>query len=465
MKNIENDLQGKKILFIAYFFPPVNSTEVPGAMRTVKFLRNLHEFKYHVLTTDARVDQANSALSHVNIPINNEIIHRVKVWDLFTILLSVRSKIKNLFWKNASVDQESGSGNSVFQSIDQQEAEFKSKFQTFKDGVHNLLYYPDQAGPWILPAFFYGRKLVKKEKIDIIFATGSPWSSLVIGYLISKVTKTPLILDFRDPWINNPFHVSKGKTLDRWSARLEKSLVRSAAAVSLNTEALLDDFSSRFPEIDRNKFFVLHNGFDEADFTDLKDVKANDTEDTITLCHTGFLYGVRDPSVLLDAILEANQNLNPEIGHRHFRFVQIGNVQLNYDLKDRYDEMIRNGSLVLKPATSYKECLKELMKADYLVNIQPATKTQIPSKLYDYLGLNRRILNITPKDGALGTLVKKYGLGEIFSLDEHEELLEKLLEAGKSNLTDEFPGYEHKDIFNCKYVTDQLKHRISELLD
>lgn len=47
------DLQGTRVLFIAYFYPPTESTGVPGSMRTVKFIRNLGNGERHVLTTPA----------------------------------------------------------------------------------------------------------------------------------------------------------------------------------------------------------------------------------------------------------------------------------------------------------------------------------------------------------------------------------------------------------------------------
>ncbi len=88
------DIQGKKVLFIAYFFPPVVSTNVPGAMRTIKFLRNLVNGEFHVLTTIKLIPESESSLSHISLPVNSETIHRVKSWDIFKLFFIIREKLK-----------------------------------------------------------------------------------------------------------------------------------------------------------------------------------------------------------------------------------------------------------------------------------------------------------------------------------------------------------------------------------
>ena len=95
MKTSKADLKGKNILFIAYFYPPISSTGVPGAMRSVKFIRNLSNGECHVLTPPPAVTQKNSALNHLVLPVNNEKIHSVESWDIFRTLLSLRTKLKN----------------------------------------------------------------------------------------------------------------------------------------------------------------------------------------------------------------------------------------------------------------------------------------------------------------------------------------------------------------------------------
>ena len=262
--------------------------------------------------------------------------------------------------------------------------------------------------------------------------------------------------------MNNPFHHSKGKLLDKWARYLEAKVVNHASLVSLNTEPLKDDFLYRFPRLPPGKFFVLPNGFDISDFTNIKDTPKNGEDTNLTFCHAGFLYGVRDPSVLLNAIQKANKTLKKY--NKKICFKQIGDIQLNYDIKERYQSMTENGALEIVTSKPYKECLTDLKNADWVVNIQPGTKTQIPSKLYDYLAISRPILNITDKEGALGKLVSKHKFGELFNFEEEEKLSKRLIEIALTHDRSEpFKPYAASSLFDCAIITKKLSDKLAKL--
>lgn len=461
------DLAGRKVLFIAYFFPPTTSTGVPGSQRTVKFLRNLSNGECHVLTVPESVRDQDNALRHLTLPVNGETIHRVAPWDAFKALLSLRKRVKGLFKRGSlpagahDTSTAAKPSQSTFRSSDTGQ-DTRSGFQKLKDFIYDACYFPDQAGPWILPATRYGKKLVRTENIDVIFATGSPWSGLITGYLISKATGKPLIVDFRDPWMDNPFHQSKGRFLDNWASKLEKKVVHHASAVSLNTPPLRDAFIERYPEIEAERFFVMPNGFDPADFPAQTTLNGEAVSDTFDLYHAGFLYGVRDPAPLLEAIRSFNKEKSH--GQPDIRFIQIGDIQLSYDVKERFSDLLADGSLILEPAKPYSECLQALRSASALVNIQPHTVSQVPSKLYDYLGLDRPILNITPADGALGRMVTDENIGLLADPDDDQatrSALRRLVDAHPSNQP--FDGYLARGKFSIRSISGDLASKIQQV--
>jgi hypothetical protein len=378
-------------------------------------------------------------------------------------LLGVRKNAKKWLGKKSATVSKMPAPTVFKSSSDSSTKRRRSRLQTLKDFVYDLCYFPDQAGPWLLPASRQGIDIVKKYNINAIFATGSPWSSLIVGYRISKATGVPLIVDFRDPWMNNPFHQSKGALLDSWSKKLEAKVVHHASAVSLNTEPLLQEFLGRYPNQAPDKFFVMPNGFDESDFQNLPQEAVSAEKKTITLCHAGFLYGVRDPATLLDAIRDTNQGFHNEGVPKRIVLRQIGDVQLDYDLKQRYKDLLADGSLIIEPPRPYLECLRALKAADLVVNIQPATRSQIPSKLYDYLAINRPILSITPADGALGRLVAEKNIGE--QADFHElDKIRHILKDAAENTGQIFSGYSARREFNVAEITKILSRRIEQLI-
>jgi len=425
-------------------------------MRTLKFVRNLNNGSCHVLTTTPSVSHLQDSLGHISLPANDEHIHRASTVDIFRFFLSIRKHIRKLLaGRQQSAPR---SVQSVLKTDVEENENKRSRLQRFKDFVYDLCYFPDQAGPWIIPAFIRGLRVVRKHKVDAIFATGSPWSGLVVGYLVSRFTGKPLIVDFRDPWMNNPFHLSKGRLLDSWSARLERRVVNHASAVSLNTDPLKAEFLLRYPDIAPEKFFVMPNGYDPEDFRDIQAEPRKESSDTLILCHAGFLYGVRDPAVLLEAIRDANKLLRDQ--GKRIVFRQIGDVNLGYDVRERYGDLVSDGSLILDKARPYRECLSALTSADIVVNVQPGTKTQIPSKLYDYLAINKPILNITSAEGALGDLVLRKGLGDLVSFDQQEELTQLLMDYCVSGLREQFTGYENRSDFSVTHIARELAERI-----
>lgn len=459
------DLKGKRVLFIAYFFPPVDGGGLPAAMRIIKFLRNLDNGEMHVLTTNNKKNN-QSALDHIQIPVNQERLHRVKEYDLFNYILRAQKWLKDRLKGAASSTPETELTKSV-SSFKTENYQHKSRSEKLKDFIYNLFYFPDHAEPWILPAALAGKKIIRTHGIDVIFATGSPWSSLLVGYLISRWTGKPLIADFRDPWTNNPFHHSKGKLLDRWAMKLERKVVQQAAHVSLNTDALREDFLTRYPSIEPIKFSVLPNGFDTADFEVLDEIDPTFTfpfekdANTLYLIHAGFLYGPRDPRVLLEAIRQANEYLDRE--KRRICFVQVGNTKLSYSINDEFSDLIEKGALKLLKGMPYKECIQLQKHADVLVNIQPGTKTQIPSKIYDYLALSKPIINITEKQSALEAMVLKYSFGELFGFHEASVLSEYLKSiAINNNKPVQFSGYPMANKYNVRNISRILARKIRE---
>ncbi|GGX49615.1 glycosyltransferase [Saccharospirillum salsuginis] len=460
--DVKPDNQGLKVLFVAYHYLPTKGTGIPGSMRTIKFVRNLNSCDCHVLTVrKPDVVESESPLGHLTPPINGETVHRAGALDLFAMLLRVRRRIKRLLGKTGDRGAHT---TQVFKSQSSKPDQSKSAIQRFKDFIYNLFYFPDQESPWIPLAVIKGWRVVRRERINVIFATGSPWSGLLAGYFISRLTGIPLVVDFRDPWVGNPFHHSKGRFLDRLAIRMEKRLVRHATTVSLNTDALRDEFLTRYPDVDETKLIVLPNGYDRQEFDGLGgDSAIGSRLDEITLCHAGFLYGVRDPGPLLDAIRQTQTDLDQQ-GVR-VRFIQIGHVKLDYDINQRYADLIDSGGLELLPQKSYRECLEYLSSADMLVNIQPGTQTQIPSKIYDYLALNKPILNITPADGALARMVSEYDFGALCSPEDCSAIgsvLRKLARDKRDGRP--FEPYANRNQFDIERISEKLNARFQSIV-
>ena len=434
---------------------------MPGSQRSVKFVKYFKKSDVHLITVKEESYSSFSDLNFIRtLPIKNEIIYRTSMGNIFEKLLNWRAKIRSGFKsKNIAFKDNLKEYPRLLVNVDNNEK--KSLYQKIKDFIYNLCYFPDIASGWIFPAIVVGRKIIKREKIDVLFATGMPWSALVIAYILHKLTKVPFVVDFRDPWIGNPFHQSKGSILDNFSKWLEKSIVENASIVCANTETLRDEFRQRYPLILPDKFIELPNGFDADDFKDVgKKNKRHSMNEELVLAHAGYLYEKRDPAPIIDAIkmLEANEVEKK----RRFRFLQIGNIEFNYDFKKRYSEFISNGVIELTGILPYNDCLEYLLGADVLLLIQPNTKTQVPSKLYDYLCLNRPILTITPLDGELCNIVQKHRFGDVFSPTDVIGISKKLNELKEEKKAKGYLVADYSEKYN--YDIRNTANKLEDLL-
>lgn len=460
-----NHTPKNKLLFVAFYYPPAGGLALPGSQRVVKFVRYLEKQSVSVLTLDPQCYPSFITRDFdKKLPVRGERIFLTRSYDVFDLLLKGRGLIRRALGKGSGgagdgtgAARANGGGSAPPATAGKGGGGLG---QRVKDFVYDLCHYPDGASGWILPAVAEGRRIIRKEGVDVVFATGMPWSSLVVAWLLHKVTGVRYVADFRDPWIGNPFHESKGSLLDRVGRRLEKSIVRSAALVSVNTAPLREEFLARYPDQTPAKFVVLTNGFDPEDFDHLPPdpapVQGAAANRRLVLAHAGFLYGKRDPAPLLEALDLLVRSGRCRAGD--FLFLQMGNVQLDYDFHERYRDLIEQGVVQDLGQFPFTQCLKEMQKADVLLLIQPGTKTQVPSKLYDYLCINRPILTITPPDGALGKMIAEHRFGDLFDQADVPGIarrLEEMLEL-KRNSGTFAANYPQRDSFNVERIAHAL---------
>jgi glycosyltransferase involved in cell wall biosynthesis len=99
----------------------------------------------------------------------------------------------------------------------------------------------DRARSWIPFAVLRGVYLVWWFRIDLIFGSFQPWSSLVAAYLISKLTRRPLVSEFRDPIPESFGNTTSTKRLLALVAKIvghSKGIVTTTVEISTNISML-----------------------------------------------------------------------------------------------------------------------------------------------------------------------------------------------------------------------------------
>ncbi len=144
----------------------------------------------------------------------------------------------------------------------------------------------------------------------------------------------------------------------------------------------------------------------------------------------------------------------------------MGGVKLGYDIEGKYSDLIEQGVFIDLGSLPYDECLKELSRADCLLLLQQGTRSQVPSKLYDYLCLKRHIIAITPFDGELGSMILENGFGDLFAPDDVAGLALRLQEllAEKTSKGAITSDYAERYKFDVRNITRELEQRMDSLL-
>jgi hypothetical protein len=151
----------RRILYIAYFYPPVDGVGLPAYQRVKRFLKYLEGYESYVMTMkpDNYPDYYDKS-NDIRLPIHKEQIVRTGTIELFRVLTNVKSMIKGL--TNDIVSRKRPNAYLKMPDIDTLNS--KKKIVQLKDVISILLTFPDFAHPWLLPAIIQGVKTVKKKQ-------------------------------------------------------------------------------------------------------------------------------------------------------------------------------------------------------------------------------------------------------------------------------------------------------------
>jgi len=441
----------------------VGGLAAAGSQRTLKFAKYLLREGWNPVLLTVREDAYESYLE-LDSTLLNRVPPQVKIvrtsvirW--LTRLLELKNRLRA-----GPAGRENSRGTAPASNHEVQTVETKTKYQKIKDGITDLFEIPDDEIGWLLPAVFAGLKAVRREGIGVIYSTGKPWTAHLVGLVLKKMIGRPLVTDFRDPWMTNPFREEGTALKNRLEAFLEKKVIESSDVVITNTIALREEFIRRFPLQPPEKFIALLNGYDPDDFP-IVSAKAKSPADLFVLAHTGFLYGRRDPRNFLEAL--ALFLKRSRVDREKISVVFVGSVELPYDLSRYLNSCGLEHVVTLVPHLPYQESLQHLINASALLLLQPGTETQVPSKLFEYVALGKPILAISPRQGATSTLVAEEGIGQPVDPDDIESIaaaLERMYldwERGP----DTYSGNGHvRDKFNVQHATAILSRTLDRVV-
>ncbi|NOY87777.1 MAG: glycosyltransferase family 4 protein, partial [FCB group bacterium] len=283
----------KKVLIIAYSFPPM---AVVGVYRTIKFVKYLRDFGWQpvIITLKEPFDWSYNHELFKDIPQDVK-IYRTRLFKPLVWWENLTAKMKH---KKFQADN---SGEvAVIAHSEQTGKKPKSFIKKVRGFAAAALSTPDKSLFWIVTALPKAYRIIKKEKIDCIYVSTPPHSNHLIGYYLKKITGLPFVADFRAPWTQNEYFddYKKIKFFKDIENRMELAVHKSADAVISNSTFECEGYRRKYAPLVGEKFHPILNGYDPDDF---KNLPAK-SYDKFTIVYVGGLYGRRNPNLFLEGV-------------------------------------------------------------------------------------------------------------------------------------------------------------------
>lgn len=422
----------KKVLIIAYYFPPLG---MGGVQRVTKFAKYLPLFgwKPYVLTVKEVEYLAKDSSLLEGVPRNVQII-RTGSFDPLRIWHVLKSTFRRK--KDKPINA----------------------YNIRKSRLFSSFFFPDNKVGWIPFALSNGLKLCQKEKIDLIFSSSPPPSLHLTGYLLKRITGIPWIADFRDPWTG--YKMESYPTLFHLflKKKMQRLIVNHANKVIVANHAIKEDFGKHHS--DAKNIYLVEQGYDEEDFPTVH----SPSSETFIIGYLGTFSLDCDPEPFLSALgTLIDEGMIPK---EEIKFVHVG-LSMGIDLNRLIEKHRLKEVVQLKGYLSHPEALNEMQKASLLLLVTSDHPLIFPAKVFEYLRLKKPILGILPKESQIAKLLIEMKAGVVVSPEDKEGIRGAMLSCftnfAKGGVASDISEDEIKQ-FDRKSITQKLASLFDEVV-
>lgn len=395
----------KKILFIAFHYPPQTG---PGVQRAEKFVEYLPAEGFLPVV----VTGPNSIKEHLN--------------------------------TQGPCLAKTGASEVAVHHI---KGRFPALRNKFGRRVQRWLALPSPFSRWWTTAAFE-TSIKAGAGASLIFATMSPFESAHVASEAAKRLGIPWVADLRDPWAIDEVQVYPTIIHRRIDMLRMERVLSTAALIVMNTPAASVALRRAYPRLHNKLVMTIPNGFDRDDFSGTVQPRADSkfrivhsggmlTEVGLRLASRRFyrvlggaMRGIdlvtRSPLLFLEALDRWCQR-RPSI-FQELEVVFAGNMS------DQDHALIKGSKMAplfsLPGYLSHEDSVQLVRTADLLFlpmhNLRPGDRAlSIPGKTYEYMASGRPILAAVP-DGDARDFLEKSGNAFICRPDEVEGMVRNL---------------------------------------
>lgn len=390
----------KKVVIIAYNFPPVGGA---GVQRPVKFVKYLREFGWEpvVLTV------ANPSVPVIDESLLGDIPDDVAIYKAKTLEPSYAQK------------QTFASDSKSITSLVK---------QRIKSIVINYM-LPDLQILWWPCLIVKLIQVIRCEKPDCLFVTAPPFSSFLPVVLLGSLFRIPVVVDFRDEWSftrNTWENATRNKLAVYLDIIFEKYVIRNCSAFTAANMSYVESICNAYQDIDKKKGFVITNGYDEDDFLHA-DIQRHDAvlNGKINIVYTGTVWkatSLRPFVTALKALLSEDPTIADKITVRIFG--RVVDAEKQYLVDEELRELI-----VLFDYCDHDVIIREIKQADILLvtlSDIPGAHKIITGKAFESMATGKHIFAILPDGETKRIIVDNYDNCTVIYPNEHENICNAL---------------------------------------
>lgn len=302
-----------------------------------------------------------------------------------------------------------------------------------------LSIFPEHYLGWAPGLLGRALRLHARERFDLVVATGNPFVSFAVAWLLGRALRIPYVLDYRDAWTFNQFteevRFDRKTKAGRWEARV----LRDAAEIVYVNDGMRQWYADRYPYA-ADRMTVVPNGWEPEFMGDPRFV-APDPGRPLRFGYLGTVTSYLPLDVLFDGWRRARTHpllADAELNiHGHLGFFPQDAAPLRTQIDAQADVGVRYHG-----AFGKAEAAGVYADTDALVFCVPGAKYVTSGKVFEYMAAGKPVVSVHRPDIAAAEVLRDYPLWFAGDQLTAEQVAESFVAAAKAARDLDRPRFE-----------------------
>jgi len=296
----------------------------------------------------------------------------------------------------------------------------RARRRRFLSGITHTFLQPDNKIGWKRHALRRADELIRTQGFDVVLATAPPFTGFLIGAEIQRRHGIPLVVDYRDPWLDNRHYYFATPMHRRYAASLEESVLKRAEGVVVVNRRIKEQLVARYPFLTHESVHIIPSGYDQGDFQHARRYPL-ERSGRFRMTFSGITDIHASPKTFFEALARVFAR-HPEMRDE----IEICFVGTFHETYRRLAASLGvSSALVSTGYVDHGEAVRYLLASDvlWLSCFDPAVT---PGKVHEYIGTRKPILALAPS-GVLRQVLADYGAAVFAEIDDVEGIADAVV--------------------------------------